>query len=94
MNVTWIIDEADGDEESSREKRFLKGAEAQGFRQIKGHRSVGGESLNCLVSTADATDEAMMNAGIRASIYNAVSLESVQELVNYIKNWAAAEKWM
>jgi phosphoserine aminotransferase len=45
MNVTWVIDEADGDEESSREKRFLKGAEAQGFRQIKGHRSVGGESV-------------------------------------------------
>jgi phosphoserine aminotransferase len=45
MNVTWVIDEADGDEESSREKRFLKGAEAQGFRQIKGHRSVGGESF-------------------------------------------------
>jgi phosphoserine aminotransferase len=32
--------------------------------------------------------------GIRASLYNAVPLESVQELVNYIKNWAAAEKWM
>ena len=43
MNVTWVIDEVDGDEGSSREQRFLKGAEAQGFRQIKGHRSVGGE---------------------------------------------------
>jgi phosphoserine aminotransferase len=45
MNVTWVIDEVDGDEGSSREQRFLKGAEAQGFRQIKGHRSVGGGSI-------------------------------------------------
>jgi phosphoserine aminotransferase len=54
MNVTWVIDEADGDAEGSREKRFLKGAEEQGFRQIKGHRSVGGESFCFSVSSSYA----------------------------------------
>jgi phosphoserine aminotransferase len=36
MNVTFEIT-GDG------EKKFLEGAEEKGFRQLKGHRSVGGE---------------------------------------------------
>jgi phosphoserine aminotransferase len=45
---------------------FLKGAEAQGMVQLKGHRSVG---------------------GMRASIYNAMPLEGVQRLVDYMKDF-------
>jgi phosphoserine aminotransferase len=45
---------------------FLKGAEAHGMLQLKGHRSVG---------------------GIRASIYNAMPLEGVQTLVDYMKDF-------
>jgi phosphoserine aminotransferase len=37
MNVTF---ETVGE---GKEKAFLDGAEARGFRQLKGHRSVGGE---------------------------------------------------
>jgi phosphoserine aminotransferase len=45
---------------------FLKGAEAHGMLQLKGHRSVG---------------------GMRASIYNAMPLEGVQTLVDYMKDF-------
>jgi len=47
---------------------FLKGAEARGMVQLKGHRSVG---------------------GLRASIYNAMPLEGVQQLAAYMKEFAA-----
>ena len=45
---------------------FLKGAEARGMVQLKGHRSVG---------------------GMRASIYNAMPIEGVQALVDYMKEF-------
>ncbi|WVQ65017.1 phosphoserine transaminase [Kwoniella botswanensis] len=60
MNVTFNI-EGEGEE-----KKFLEGAERRGFRQLKGHRSVG---------------------GIRASIYNAVTIESVKLLCDYINEF-------
>jgi phosphoserine aminotransferase len=41
MNVVFeVVESADGD---ANEKKFLAGAEERGFRQLKGHRSVGGE---------------------------------------------------
>jgi phosphoserine aminotransferase len=46
---------------------FLKGADAQGLLQLKGHRAVG---------------------GMRASIYNAMPIEGVQALVDYMKSFA------
>lgn len=45
---------------------FLKGAEANGMVQLKGHRSVG---------------------GMRASIYNAMPIEGVKALVQYMKDF-------
>jgi phosphoserine aminotransferase len=45
---------------------FLKGAEARGMLQLKGHRSVG---------------------GMRASIYNAMPVEGVQALVDYMREF-------
>jgi phosphoserine aminotransferase len=63
MNVPFVISGG-----ADREKAFLDGAEKRGFRQLKGHRSVG---------------------GIRASLYNAVTLESVQLLAEYIAEFAA-----
>jgi len=45
---------------------FLKGAEARGLLQLKGHRSVG---------------------GMRASIYNAMPIEGVQALLDYMKEF-------
>ena len=47
---------------------FLKGAQAGGLVQLKGHRSVG---------------------GMRASIYNAMSIEGVTALVSYMKHFEA-----
>ena len=47
---------------------FLKGAEARGMVQLKGHRSVG---------------------GMRASIYNAMPVEGVQALVDYMTEFEA-----
>ena len=45
---------------------FLKGAEAAGMVQLKGHRAVG---------------------GMRASIYNAMPIEGVQTLVDYMRTF-------
>ena len=47
---------------------FLKGADAQGLLQLKGHRAVG---------------------GMRASIYNAMPIEGVQALVDYMQDFAS-----
>ena len=49
---------------------FLKGADARGLVQLKGHRIVG---------------------GMRASIYNAMPLEGVQALVDYMGEFAASK---
>jgi len=62
MNVPFTLADARLDGE------FLKGAEARGMVQLKGHRSVG---------------------GMRASIYNAMPLEGVQRLVDYMKEFEA-----
>jgi phosphoserine aminotransferase len=60
MNVPfWLKDEAFDAE-------FLKGAQARGMVQLKGHRSVG---------------------GMRASIYNAMPVEGVRALVQYMKEF-------
>ncbi len=60
MNVPfWLKDTA-------LDEAFLKGAEARGMLQLKGHRSVG---------------------GMRASIYNAMPIEGVQALVQYMKEF-------
>ena len=60
MNVPFTLADASLDAE------FLKGAEARGLMNLKGHRSVG---------------------GMRASIYNAMPLEGVQALVDYLKEF-------
>ena len=60
MNVPFKL------RDESLDGAFLKGAEALGMLQLKGHRSVG---------------------GMRASIYNAMPLEGVQALVDYMKDF-------
>ena len=62
MNVPFTLKNSDLDGE------FLKGAEARGMVQLKGHRSVG---------------------GMRASIYNALPVEGVKQLVAYMKEFEA-----
>jgi len=57
MNVPFTLADANLDD------AFLKGAEARGLLQLKGHRSVG---------------------GMRASIYNAMPVEGVRALVEYM----------
>ncbi len=52
--------------DESLDAAFLKGAEAAGMVQLKGHRVVG---------------------GMRASIYNAMPLEGVQALVDYMQDF-------
>jgi phosphoserine aminotransferase len=60
MNIPFTLKDA------ALDKEFLKGAEARGLVQLKGHRSVG---------------------GMRASIYNAMPLEGVQHLVEYMREF-------
>ncbi|XP_068631052.1 probable phosphoserine aminotransferase [Battus philenor] len=64
MNIPFRIGSPEGNE--ALEKEFLKGAEARGLIQLKGHRMVG---------------------GIRASTYNAVTVEEVETLVKYMKEF-------
>ncbi|HTQ76750.1 MAG TPA: 3-phosphoserine/phosphohydroxythreonine transaminase [Burkholderiales bacterium] len=62
MNVPFTLKDA------SLDAGFLKGAEARGMVQLKGHRSVG---------------------GMRASIYNAMPIEGVRALIDYMKEFEA-----
>ena len=62
MNVPFVTGDAELD------AKFVKAAEAAGFVNLKGHRSVG---------------------GMRASIYNAMPIEGVEKLVEFM---AAFEK--
>jgi phosphoserine aminotransferase len=61
MNVPFRL------RDESLDGAFLKGAQARGLLQLKGHRSVG---------------------GMRASIYNAMPIEGVQALVDYMREFA------
>jgi phosphoserine aminotransferase len=60
MNVPFQLHDA------SLDGPFLKGAEARGLLQLKGHRSVG---------------------GMRASIYNAMPIEGVRALLDYLREF-------
>jgi phosphoserine aminotransferase len=62
MNVPFTLKDPKLDAE------FLKGAQARGLTQLKGHRSVG---------------------GMRASIYNAMPIEGVRALVEYMREFEA-----
>jgi len=62
MNVPFKL------KDESLDGEFLKGAEARGMVQLKGHRAVG---------------------GMRASIYNAMSMDGVQKLVDYMREFEA-----
>ncbi len=62
MNVTFATGDAELD------KKFCKEADAAGFKNLKGHRVVG---------------------GMRASIYNAMPVEGVKKLVEFMKNFEA-----
>lgn len=62
MNVTFVTGDPDLD------KKFASEAGKCGFKNIKGHRSVG---------------------GMRASIYNAMPIEGVEKLVEFMKKFAA-----
>lgn len=61
MNIPFTLPSEELD------KPFLKGAEANGLMNLKGHRSVG---------------------GMRASIYNAVPEQAVDDLISYMKTFA------
>ena len=58
MNVPFVTGDGDLD------AKFVKAAEAAGFMNLKGHRSVG---------------------GMRASLYNAMPIEGVERLVDFMK---------
>lgn len=61
MNIPFTLPSEELD------KPFLKGAEANGLMNLKGHRSVG---------------------GMRASVYNAVPEQAVDDLISYMKTFA------
>ncbi len=65
MNVPFIIGDA------ALEKKFVSEAEATGFINLKGHRTVG---------------------GMRASIYNAMSVEGIEHLVAFMEDFKAKNK--
>ena len=69
MNVPFTLKARGQHEEPADvtlDEAFLKGAQARGLLQLKGHRSVG---------------------GMRASIYNAMPIEGVRALVDYMRDF-------
>ena len=65
MNVPFVTGDEDLD------AKFIKEATAAGFKNLKGHRTVG---------------------GMRASIYNAMPIEGVTALVEFMKEFEANNK--
>ena len=65
MNATFVTGNPELDD------KFVKEAKANGFVNIKGHRSVG---------------------GMRASIYNAMPIEGVKKLVEFMKKFETENK--
>ena len=65
MNIPFVTGDAGTD------AAFIKQAEASGFTNLKGHRSVG---------------------GMRASVYNAVSVHDVAALVDFMKDFESKNK--
>ncbi len=65
MNATFVTGNPEHDD------KFVKEAKANGFVNIKGHRSVG---------------------GMRASIYNAMPIEGVKKLVDFMKKFEMENK--
>ncbi len=60
MNVPFVTGDTELD------AKFVKAAEAAGFVNLKGHRTVG---------------------GMRASLYNAMPIEGVERLVDFMKKF-------
>ena len=60
MNIPFVTGDSDLD------AKFVKEAEAAGFVNLKGHRTVG---------------------GMRASLYNAMPIEGVERLVDFMKKF-------
>jgi phosphoserine aminotransferase len=65
MNVDFVTGDKDLD------AKFVAEATAQGFVNLKGHRSVG---------------------GMRASIYNAMPVEGVKKLVEFMDRYEKASR--
>jgi phosphoserine aminotransferase len=94
MNVVFRIQ---GGEE--KEKEFIDKAGEKGIKQIKGHRSVGGESGRTPTSSdsfgnvrvlTDGTRAFGASKGIRTSLYNAVTLDQVDVLCTFMVGFAKA----
>jgi phosphoserine aminotransferase len=70
MNVPFFLRDDSGqplrDPTHPRNQAFLRGAQARGLLQLKGHQSLG---------------------GMRASLYNAMPIEGVQALVDYLHDF-------
>ena len=65
MNIPFVTPSAELDE------KFVSEASAQGLKQLKGHRLVG---------------------GMRASIYNAMTVDGVIKLVEFMKQFELNNK--
>jgi len=93
MNVCFRV--AGGDAE--KEKMFLDGATKRGLLGIKGHRSVGGiRASNCEWNLPYSSGFTFCHHVMQFSdppanvIDNAVSLEAVKKLVQYLEDYAKA----
>lgn len=67
--------------------KFIYGAEAKGLHELKGHRSVGGLFYCC---NPHSLSELTPLPGIRASLYNAITEDQVDQLVAYMDEFTNA----
>lgn len=79
MNVVFSM------QDPALEKQFLVHAEAIGLLQLKGHRSVGGQAFVLMTFIPNLSD-----IGIRASLYNAITIAQTQRLVDFMQQYAQA----
>lgn len=75
-----------------KEKLFLQGAEQRGLKGLKGHRSVGGQYSSITITSHRAKKQPNISlTGIRISLYNAVTVEDVESVVQYIREFISQQ---
>lgn len=101
MNVPFRVGKKEGDEEL--EKKFLDGASKRGMLSLKGHRL--DSPLLLYPSDPGSGTEALAGqmwrfvspcrsvGGMRASLYNAVTVEEAGALADFMKEFQKQHQW-
>lgn len=85
MNIVFVLKGGE-----SQEAQFVKAAEQDGFKQVKGHRFAL-QHLNQRLNTESWSHRSV--GGIRTSLYNAITLEQTQKLADFVSGQVLSDRF-